>query len=189
MTTLPPILLASRSPRRVELLRQIVPAFETVPSDAAESGDASLGSRRLCELNAQRKALAVSERFPDRLVIGADPLVFLDGEPLSKPSDLSSARVMLGRLSGRVHEVVTGVCLLLAHANRMHILSEVTRVKFRPLDDGVITTYLERVEVLDKAGAYAAQEHGDLIIEHVEGSLSNVIGLPVEAVRTALARW
>ena len=86
-------------------------------------------------------------------------------------------------------QVVTGVCLLLAHANRMHILSEVTRVKFRPLDDGVITTYLERVEVLDKAGAYAAQEHGDLIIEHVEGSLSNVIGLPVEAVRTALARW
>ncbi|MCW5559426.1 MAG: Maf family protein, partial [Verrucomicrobiae bacterium] len=100
---LPPVLLASRSPRRVELLRRILPGFVTVPSDAVELSDPSLGARRLCELNAQRKALALSERFPDHLVIGADTLVFLEGDPLSKPADLEAARAMLGRLSGRTH--------------------------------------------------------------------------------------
>lgn len=186
---LPPVLLASRSPRRVELLREILPGFETVPSDAVELEDASIGSRRLCELNAQRKALALSERFPGHLVIGADTLVFLDGESLAKPADLAAARVMLSRLSGRTHEVVTGVCLVHARANRMRLLSEVSYVKFRPLDDAIISTYLSRVEVLDKAGAYAIQEQGELIVERLEGSLSNVIGLPVEAVRMALDRW
>lgn len=186
---LPPVLLASRSPRRVELLGGIVSGFHTVPSDAEELEDRSLGTRRLCELNAQRKAMAVSERFPDHLVIGADTLVFLDGDPLAKPADLGVARIMLSRLSGRTHEVVTGVCFVLARSNRMRILSEVSHVKFRPLDDTMISSYLSQVDVLDKAGAYAVQEHGDLIIERVEGSLSNVIGLPVEAVRAALERW
>lgn len=186
---LPPVLLASRSPRRVELLRRILPGFVTVPSHAVELEDASLGPRRLCELNAQRKALALSERFPDHLILGADTLVFLDGIPLAKPADLTAARGMLERLSGRTHEVVTGVCLVLARANRMRLLSEVSHVKFRALDAAVIAEYLRRVDVLDKAGAYAVQEHGELIIERVEGSLSNVIGLPVEALRAALARW
>jgi len=187
--SLPPVLLASRSPRRVELLRRILPGFVTVPSNAVELEDGSLGARRLCELNAQRKALALSERFPDHLVIGADTLVFLDGGPLSKPADLDAARAMLGRLSGRVHEVVTGVCLVLARASRMRLLSEVSYVKFRTLDEPTIREYLGRVDVLDKAGAYAVQEHGELIIERVEGSLSNVVGLPVEALRAALERW
>lgn len=188
-THLPPVLLASRSPRRVELLHRILPGFVTVPSNAVELEDGSLGSRRLCELNAQRKALALSERFPDHLIVGADTLVFLDGVPLSKPADLEAARAMLERLSGRIHEVVTGVCLVHARANRLRLLSEASHVKFRLLDGGVITDYLRRVDVLDKAGAYAVQEHGDLIIERVEGSLSNVIGLPVEALRAALGRW
>lgn len=186
---LSPVLLASKSPRRVELLRQILPGFETVPSDAVELEDASLGSRRLCELNAQRKAMAVAERFPDHLVIGADTLVFLDGESLAKPADLPAARDMLRRLSGRTHEVVTGVCLVLSQAHRMRLFSEVSYVKFRPLNDEAISTYLSRVEVLDKAGGYAVQEHSDIIIERVEGSLTNVIGLPVEAMRAALEQW
>ena len=186
---LPPVLLASRSPRRVELLRQILPGFETVPSNAVELEDGSLGTRRLCELNAQRKALAMSERFPDHLVIGADTLVFLDGDPLSKPADLAQAKGMLSRLSGRTHEVVTGVCLVLARASRMRLMSEVTYVRFRTLDDAAIEDYLGRVDVLDKAGAYAVQEHGDRIVERIEGSLTNVIGLPLEALRSALERW
>ena len=186
---LPPVLLASRSPRRVELLRQILPGFETVPSNAVELEDGSLGARRLCELNAQRKALAMSERFPDHLVIGADTLVFLDGAPLAKPADLADAKGMLSRLSGRTHEVVTGVCLVLARASRMRLLSEVTYVRFRTLDDAVIEDYLGRVDVLDKACAYAVQEHGERIVERIEGSLTNVIGLPLEALRGALERW
>lgn len=186
---LPPVLLASRSPRRVELLGGIVRGFHTVPSNAEELEDGSLGTRRLCELNAQRKAMSVAERFQDHLVIGADTLVFLEGEPLAKPASLDVARSMLARLSGRTHEVVTGVCMVLARSSRMRILSEVSHVKFRVLTDPMISDYLSRVPVLDKAGAYAVQDHGELIIERVEGSLSNVIGLPVEAVRAALERW
>jgi len=187
--TLPPLILASQSPRRVELLRQIVPEFHVAPSYATELHDLSLGTRRLCELNAERKALAVAERHPDHLVLGADTLVFLDGDGLAKPADLGEAQAMLRRLSGRVHEVITGVCLVRQSEARMRLLAEVTYVKFRTLTDADITEYLRRVDVLDKAGAYAVQEHGDRLVERIEGSFSNVVGLPVEAVRQALAAW
>jgi len=186
---LPPVVLASQSPRRVALLREVVPHFEVAPSYATELHDATLGARRLCEVNAQRKAFSVADRFPNHLVLGADTLVFLDGEPLAKPADLAEARAMLHRLSGRVHEVVTGVCLVEQRRGRARLFSEASYVKFHPLTDAVITTYLERVDVLDKAGAYAVQEHGELIIAQVEGSRTNVVGLPVEAVRAALAGW
>lgn len=187
--TLPPLILASQSPRRVELLRQIVPEFHVAPSFATELHDLSLGTRRLCELNAERKALAVAERYPDHLVLGADTLVFLEGDGLAKPADLAEARAMLRRLSGKVHEVITGVCLVRQSAARMRLLAEVTYVKFRTLTDADITEYLRRVDVLDKAGAYAVQEHGDFIVERIEGSFSNVVGLPLEAVRQTLAAW
>lgn len=185
----PPLILASNSPRRIELLRQIVPEFFIVGSNATELSDRTIGSRRLCEVNAQRKAFAVAERYPDHLVLGADTLVFLDEEPLGKPADLGEARTMLARLAGRVHEVVTGVCLIHQHSARVQVFSDVTRVRFRALNDADITEYLARVDVLDKAGSYAVQEHGNLIIEAVEGSYTNVVGLPVQAVRAALARW
>lgn len=187
--TLPPLILASQSPRRVELLRQIVPEFHVAPSFATELHDLSLGTRRLCELNAERKALAVAERYPDHLVLGADTLVFLEGDGLAKPADLAEARAMLRRLSGKVHEVITGVCLVRQSVARMRLLAEVTYVKFRTLTDADITEYLRRVDVLDKAGAYAVQEHGDFIVERIEGSFSNVVGLPLEAVRQTLAAW
>lgn len=186
---LPPFILASQSPRRIELLRPLVPEFDVVASHADESEDASLGPRRLCELNAQRKALQVAGRHPDHLVLGADTLVFLDDQPLAKPADLDEARRMLGRLSGRVHEVITGVCLTHLAARRLQVFAEVTRVRFRPLGLEAIEDYLARVHVLDKAGAYAAQDHGHLILESVEGSFTNVVGLPQEALRRALGQW
>ncbi len=186
---LPPLILASQSPRRVDLLRQLVPEFGIVASHATESEDAAQGTRRLCELNAQRKALLVAERYPNHLILGADTLVFLDETPLAKPADLDDARRMLGLLSGRVHEVITGVCLVHKSANRMRLFAEVTRVKFRPLTAESIEAYLARVHVLDKAGAYAAQEHGNLIVETIEGSFTNVVGLPQESLRVALAQW
>ncbi len=186
---LPRILLASQSPRRVELLRGLIPEFDVAPSNATELHDLTLGPRRLCEVNAERKALAVAERFPDHLVLGADTLVFLDGDGLAKPADLAEARTMLRRLSGRVHEVITGVCLVHRAAARMRVLAVTTRVKFRELADAGIDEYLRRVDVLDKAGAYAAQEHGGLLIEHIEGSFTNVVGLPVGELRQALEQW
>jgi septum formation protein len=185
----PPVILASQSPRRRQLLGEILGEFNVVESYASELEDPTIAPRRLCELNAERKAWLVAERYPDHLVLGADTLVFLDGHPLGKPADLEDARRMLARLSARVHEVVTGVALVHRSGARARIFSESTRVKFRELSDETIGEYLSRVPVLDKAGAYAVQEHGHLIVETVEGSFSNVVGLPVEAVRAALARW
>lgn len=186
---LPPVILASASPRRVELLRQLIPEFGIVSSNAHELHDASLGVRHLCEVNAQRKAFLVAERYPAHLVIAADTLVWLDGEPLGKPADGVEARSMLGRLSGRVHEVVTGVCLLHQDTSKARIFSDATHVKFRPFGTEVIEDYLSKVHTLDKAGGYAVQEHGSLIVDHVEGSMSNVIGLPLEMVRASLEQW
>ena len=186
---IPPVLLASESPRRRQLLRDIVPEFDVVPSLATELADPSMGPRRLCEVNAERKALTVAGRFPGHLVIGADTLVFLDDQPLGKPSGPEEAVSMLERLSGRIHQVVTGVALVHRRSARMHVFSEVTYVRFRTLDRQAIDAYLARVDTRDKAGGYAIQEQGELLVAAVEGSRTNVIGLPVEAVRAALARW
>lgn len=185
----PPLILASQSPRRKELLRQILPEFDVVASQATELMDATLGPRRLCELNAGRKAEEVARRHPGHLVLGADTLVFLDDQPLGKPADLAEARRTLRRLAGRVHEVITGVCLIHREGARRQVFSSASRVRFRAFDDAVIGEYLAQVEVLDKAGAYAIQEKGSLLVEAVEGSVSNVIGLPVEDLRRALSAW
>lgn len=186
---LPPVILASQSSRRVELLRELLPGFRVSPSYATELTDSSLGARRLCEVNAQRKAFSISERFPDHLVLGADTLVFLGDEAFSKPADLAEARLMLGRLSGQIHQVITGVCLVQVNRARMKLFSEVTYVRFHSLSPEDIEAYLERVNVLDKAGSYALQEEGHRLVATVEGSRSNVIGLPVEALRSALESW
>ena len=184
-----PLILASASPRRVELLRRLTPDFQVIPSDAAEVHDAALGVRPLCELNARLKATPVAQRHPGHVVLGADTLVWLDGRPLGKPAHPAEARAMLRDLSGNAHEVVTGVCLMHAGSGRMEVFSEVTRVVFRPLDEELSERYLAAVHTLDKAGGYALQEHGDWLVQSVAGSHSNVGGLPVEAVGRALARW
>ena len=189
MRTLPPVLLASASPRRVELLRQLVPFFEVIPSHVPESQDASFGIQHLCEVNAKRKATSVALLHPGALVVGADTLVWLEGEPLTKPVDDLEARSLLLRLSGQLHQVVTGVCLIHRASGWIRIFSETTQVRFRSYDDTVINDYLSKVDTLDKAGGYAIQEHGELLIESVEGSVSNVIGLPVERLKGELEFW
>jgi len=186
---LPPVVLASQSPRRVSLLRELVPEFRVNPSDATELHDTKMGIRRLCEVNAELKAFPVARQFPDHLVIAADTLVFLDDQALGKPADLDEARSMLRRLSGRIHQVITGVCLVQASVRRMRRFSDTTHVRFRVLEETDIAGYLERVHVLDKAGAYALQEEGHRIVDVVEGSRANVIGLPVESLRRELESW
>jgi septum formation protein len=172
----PRLILASESPRRRELLAGVTAEFFVVASYAAECSDASIGPGPLCEVNARRKALAVAERYPDDLVLAADTLVFLDRKPLGKPVDLAEAASMLRSLAGRTHEVITGVCLVHLRGARMRVFSEVTRVKFLPFDAAVIGAYLAAVPVLDKAGAYALQDRGEMLVDRVEGSASNVIG-------------
>lgn len=186
---LTPLILASASPRRVELLRQIVPAFEVVPAAVTELADDHLTPYELCQLNAHRKARAVAKQFPDTLVLGADTLVFLNREIFGKPANLAEARGMIVRLQGRTHQVVTGVSLIHLRSHRERIFAVSTDVRFRSLKAPQVRDYLSRIHPLDKAGAYAIQEHGELIIEEISGSFSNVVGLPVERLREELETW
>jgi septum formation protein len=137
--------------------------------------------------NARRKAAAIARQRPEAIILAADTLVYVDGHPLAKPADLAEGRAMLWRLSGRTHQVCTGVAL--AHGADIQTFAVVTNVTFKPLTDAVIDAYHAVVLVLDKAGGYAVQDRGELIIEKVEGSLTNVIGLPMDEVRAALAGY
>jgi septum formation protein len=183
-----PLVLASSSPRRRELLQAAGAEFIAAPAECAELHDASLGLAGLVTENARAKALEVAVKHPQSVVLGADTLVWLEGQVLGKPTDLEDARRMLRTLSGRVHEVATGVYLLRMEPRQQVEFHEITRVRFRVLEERVIEEYLGAVNVLDKAGAYALQERGEMIIETVEGSRSNVVGLPVERTMAALAR-
>ncbi len=180
-----PIVLASSSPRRSELLERAGVIFEIVVSPAEEIHDASLKPDVLCELNASLKAEAVARVMPDATVIGADTLVFIDDLPLGKPLDLADARAMLRRLSGRTHRVCTGVCVIYPGGER-NSFHDLTEVVCRELDDAAIDEYFARVNPLDKAGAYGIQEHGERIIAEIRGSFENVMGLPVDMVIEAL---
>jgi septum formation protein len=186
---LPPLILASASPRRAELLRQLALDFQIVPSAAREIFDDQLSPLELCQLNAHRKARAVAKKNPDSLVLGADTLVFLDSEIMGKPASRADAERMLTRLRGRAHQVVTGVSLIHLRAHRERSFAASTDVTFRALTAGQITDYLSKTNPLDKAGAYAIQEHGDLIVSGISGSFSNVVGLPVEQLQAELNVW
>ena len=189
MVKLPPFILASASPRRAELLRQLKLDFTIVPSDAKEVFDDNLSPLELCQLNAHLKARAVAKKIPDALVLGADTLVFLGLKIFGKPRDLTDARRMLSQLQGRTHQVVTGVSLIHLRAHRERLFAVSTDVTFRPLTTRQIRGYLSKIHPLDKSGAYAIQEHTGLIAKKISGSLSNVVGLPLEKLREELSGW
>ena len=182
------IVLASASPRRLNLLSAA--GFDVVvqPADVEEYSG-GFPPRDLVLANAGLKALAVASQEGRRgdLVLGADTVVVLDGKILGKPRDMGDAVLMLEQLSGRIHEVLTGVCLIRGGAVARCSFVESTRVGFRTLSAGEIAAYLTDIDPLDKAGAYAAQEDGGRLIERIEGSLENVIGLPVARVIEAIA--
>jgi septum formation protein len=177
---MPPLLLASTSPRRRALLAGAGIAFEVVNVPVIELDAAAapqLNAVQLAEANAGLKARATAAE--GRWVLGADTVVALNGRLFGKPASLEEAREFLRTLSGATHEVITG-CALIAPDGVETIFHEVTRVTFRKLSDDTIDRYLAEVPVLDKAGAYGLQERGELIVESVVGSRTNVIGLPVE---------
>src|SRR5881394_263877 len=186
---LPRLILASASPRRAELLRELGVNFRVVPSDAPEARHEQLTARELSQINAYRKARAVAKEIPDALVLGADTLVYLGARTFGKPASLDDAERMISQLQGRTHQVVTGVCLIHLRRFRQKIFAETTEVTFRPLDRKQIRNYLKAIQPLDKAGAYAIQVRSDLIVEKVAGSFSNVVGLPVERLKTELQSW
>ena len=186
---LPPLILASASPRRAELLKQLNLEFQIVPGAIAETFDEQLSPLELCQLNAHRKARVIAKKHPDALVLGADTLVFLEGEIMGKPADVAEARRMLGRLQGRTHQVVTGVSLIHLRALRERTFAVSTDVTFHPLTAEQINGYLSKMNPLDKAGAYAIQEHGDTIVSEISGSFSNVVGLPLEMLKEEIRGW
>jgi septum formation protein len=180
--------LASSSPRRRDLLAQYGYRARIAPAAIAESDAGWLTVRELVLLNAGRKAAFASRANPGSVVLGADTLVSLDGQPLGKPADHAAAAAMLARLGGREHQVYSGVCLCRRQPRGSASFVAVTQVRFRPLSPGAIAAYLELIDPLDKAGGYAAQEHGERIIASVSGSWSNVLGLPMEALAGVLER-
>jgi septum formation protein len=187
--SLPLFILASASPRRSELLRQLGLEFRVVPSEAPELTLEALSAGELAQINAYKKARAVSKKFPDAVTMGVDTLVALDGQTFGKPLNLVDAHRMVSLLQGRTHHVITGVCLIHLRAHRQRLFVEQTAVTFRPLTLEQIHHYHKQINPLDKAGAYAIQEHGDLVIEAISGSFSNVVGLPLERLEEELARF
>ncbi len=186
---LPPFILASTSPRRAELLSLLPVKFTVVASDATEVAHGHLTPLEVCQLNAHRKARAVAKKNPGALVLGADTLVFLGGEIFGKPRHLADAERMLSKLQGCKHQVVTGVSLIHLHTRREKIFAVSTDVLFHPLTRAQIKYYLSKMNPLDKAGSYAIQERGELLIAEISGSFSNVVGLPVERLSEELNCW
>ncbi len=181
---MPRLLLASSSPRRHQLMGEAGYQFEICCSNVEEISDESMNAVELTIANAKLKADPVSNANPDSIVIGADTVVSLDDRIFGKPTDLKHASVMLGQLVGRTHNVTTGVSILsLNHKVNFHVITEVT---FKPLSENQILEYLNLINPLDKAGSYAAQEHGDFIIDKYSGSYTNVVGLPMNELTKAL---
>jgi septum formation protein len=175
-----PLILASASPRRRELLRAAGIRFRVIPSRAAESESfPGEDPRRYARRAARDKGHEVSVRFPGAWVLSADTIVTFDDKILGKPADRRQAARMLSLLAGREHRVHTAVCLLRADRNYRAEAVVTTRVRFRPLEPDEIDGYLRTGESDDKAGAYAAQGAGAALIDRVSGSFSNVVGLPM----------
>lgn len=182
------LILASASPRRRELLARLGVAFEVVIADVVEHEEPSTDPRVMVAHNAALKADWVAARHPAATVLGADTTVFLDQQALNKPRDLVEARAMLRRLSGRTHTVFTGMAVRRQSDGLQLDEGVASEVSFRALDEAAIEAYLSQVHTLDKAGGYAIQEHPEIIVAGFTGSLTNIIGLPVETVKQLLTR-
>ena len=183
----PTLLLASNSPRRRELLLEAGFDFEIFAPTVREKFDVALTLRELTALNAIRKAMATAHIRPKSVVLAADTLVAVEDHVLGKPKDRKEAVAMLKRLSGCMHEVCTSVFICHLENSKSTSFHEISRVYFRQLSRRAINKYFARVNPLDKAGAYAAQGFGKEIINKIDGSYTNVVGLPMEKTIPALA--
>ncbi len=177
-----PIILASASPRRKDLLTQAGYAFEVVPPDVDESAFplSEDGPARHAEILALAKALNVAPRYPDCLVLGADTLVDSEGEIIGKPVDRADAERITRKLFSRPHRVITGLALIRLDDSLEIVRSDVTTVHPRQLTEEQIASHLDGGSWQGKAGAYGIQEMDDAFVDHLDGSLTNVMGLPME---------
>ncbi|MCK5032604.1 MAG: septum formation protein Maf [Calditrichia bacterium] len=173
------IILASQSPRRLELLKMIGLDFEVKPSNIIEKNHNSLQPLDYALMNAKEKARVVSEKYPNSVVISADTIVVLGNQILEKPENDNHAFEILKQLNGKTHEVITAFGVILKSKEISKFDSERTKVKFRKLPHDKIKAYVKTSEPLDKAGGYGAQGLGSLLIEKVDGCFYNVVGFPL----------
>jgi septum formation protein len=175
-----PLILASRSPRREAILRQLGVPHVVQPADVEESSAAGLPPREQAMVAAARKAAAIARQIPDGIVLGADTIVVVDGDQvLGKPRSPEEAAAMLTRLMGRTHLVTTGMALIDVATGARSLSWEDTRVTMREAAPAEIAAYVATGEPLDKAGAYGIQGQGAVFVERIEGCYYNVVGLPV----------
>jgi septum formation protein len=187
-TSTPQLILASASPRRRELLASLGVAFEVIPGEVTEHEAPDADPREMVKHNAALKADWVAARYPDATVIGADTTVFIDRTVLNKPRDAADARAMLRMLSGRRHTVFTGLAVRRLRDGLKLDQGVASEVTMKAYDEATIELYLSRVHTLDKAGGYAIQEQGELLVAGFTGSLTNIVGLPVEEMKQLLTR-
>jgi septum formation protein len=180
------LILASRSPRRIDFLNSLGLEFQVVPADVGESFmEGETFTEHVLRLS-EKKARAVSPRFPDAYVLGADTLVAVDGKLLGKPENRAEAARMLRMLSGNTHRVISGFCIVRESTGDIHARCVETGVTLRDVLPEEIEAYTATEEPLDKAGAYAIQGMAMTMVTEVTGSYTNVVGLPVPEVVTAL---
>jgi septum formation protein len=170
------------------LLASLGVAFEIIPAEVTEHEAHDADPREMVRHNAALKADWVAARHPAATVIGADTTVFIDRTVLNKPRDLNAARAMLKLLAGRTHTVFTGLAVRRQRDGLKLDQGVASEVTFKAFDDAALELYLSRVHTLDKAGGYAIQEQGDLIIAGFTGSLTNIVGLPLEEMKQLLTR-
>ena len=183
------IILASASPRRKELLDKIGLKFEVAPSDITEDLTSDLPPQELAKKLSQEKALAVSKKYSDALIIAADTIGVFEGEIIGKPHTPAEAKKMLRNLNGKSHLVVTGFTIMDTKTGKTISKSVETAVYFRKLTEAEIDAYVKTGEPLDKAGGYAIQGLGALIVEKIAGDYYNVIGLPLSALVESLKKF
>lgn len=184
------LVLASGSPRRSRLLRAAEIRLEVLPADTPEHAVPGEAPEQMARRLAAEKAQAVADRLgpePPRWVLGADTIVVIDGDVLGKPTDAKNAEALLGRLSGRTHEVITGVSLVDSAGSANNAFAVVSQVRMRPSSAEERREYVATGEPMDKAGAYAVQGLGRTFVDEICGSESNVIGLPMEETLSALS--
>ena len=175
----PKLILASSSPRRRYLLKQAGLKFSVIPSRFDENSVTLSSPESYVRLLAEGKAKDISMQYPDNWIIGADTIVFIDNSILGKPGSRAEARTMLTRLSGKTHQVITGYCICCKAKDRFFSDSVKTDVHFKKLTEKEINWYINSGEPFDKAGAYAIQGIGTFLVKRINGSYTNVVGLPV----------
>ncbi len=178
------IILASKSPRRVELLAKITKDFSVIPSEKEETFAEGTPPHTVVEMLAHQKADDIHSQHKNSCVIGADTIVVCDGEILGKPTNEQDARRMLRKISGKIHTVYTGVAVVTANTSK--VFHNATQVKFLPLSDSKINEYIASGEPMDKAGAYGIQERGSLFVESISGDYFSVMGLPISQLALAM---